>query len=359
MGLRVFRRMAPAFVVGAGLLLHPALADPAREASLEAVLAPLTADEIATRASILESAAERRKALARRFAEGGAAAAPSLPGQGELTVPASLERRILSVEDQEREFFVFVPEGLTGPAPTLFALHGGAATSGLQMHYKTDFTPMGAREGVVIVYPSGLRNGWNWDPDGRSAGSRIGAEGAKDFAFFGAMFDRLVADGLTDPARIYVVGGSNGGSMSYALAHAMPERIAGTAIMVSIEPRVLAAGPPPARPMPILIALGTLDPLMPWDGNEMGLPAEETIAYWCRVNACASEPRVTLLPDRDPGDGTRVLEARWEGAAPVAFYRLDGHGHGWPMVEESVSGPKTQDVSAPELFWAFLKDHRR
>jgi poly(3-hydroxybutyrate) depolymerase len=33
----------------------------------------------------------------------------------------------------------------------VFALHGGAANSGLQMHLKVDFTPVADREGFVVV----------------------------------------------------------------------------------------------------------------------------------------------------------------------------------------------------------------
>ncbi len=58
-----------------------------------------------------------------------------------LPVPANLERRTLKVGEVEREFFLHVPAAVKGkPAPAVFALHGGAANSGLQMDYKSDYT---------------------------------------------------------------------------------------------------------------------------------------------------------------------------------------------------------------------------
>jgi poly(3-hydroxybutyrate) depolymerase len=46
----------------------------------------------------------------------------------------------------------------------------------------------------------------------------------------------------------------------------------------------------------------------------------------------------------------------------VLFYTMKGHGHGWPKQrgkEEDGTGPKTQDISGPEEFWKFLKNHSR
>jgi polyhydroxybutyrate depolymerase len=106
--------------------------------------------------------------------------------------------------------------------------------------------------------------------------------------------------------------------------------------------------------VPILVMLGTVDPMKPWQGNADQMSAEETIAYWRKQNGCAGEAKKWDLPDRDPNDGCRVHAQRWEGKAPVVFYTMEGHGHGWPMQkgrDETGTGPKTRDISAPEEFW--------
>jgi len=277
-----------------------------------------------------------------------------------MPVPEGLERRTIRVGDREREYFLHVPPKVAGrPAPTVFALHGGAANSGLQMHLKVDFTPVADKEGFVVVYPSGLA-GWNvGSPEAIVVRRR--ASDADDLGFFGAMFDALVEEGVADPKRIYVTGGSNGGVMAQYLACAMAERIAGIGVVVATLPRSADRDwPKPSLPVPTLLMLGTEDRFMPYDGSGGQRSAAETAAFWRTVNECADEPVRRDLPDRDPADGCRVRVESWTGRAPVVLSTLEGHGHGWPMQRgRSDTGPKTRDISAPEELWSFLQDHSR
>ena len=50
-------------------------------------------------------------------------------------------------------------------------------------------------------------------------------------------------------------------------------------------------------------------------------------------------------------------DLRWEGKAPVVFYTMEGHGHGWPMQRDRQdgTGPKTRDISVPEEAWNFFQ----
>jgi len=68
------------------------------------------------------------------------------------------------------------------------------------------------------------------------------------------------------------------------------------------------------------------------------------------------------LPDRDSKDGTTIHGENWQGKAPVQFYTMKGHGHGWPKQRgklETDTGRKTNDISGPEEFWAFLKQYSK
>jgi polyhydroxybutyrate depolymerase len=328
--------------------------------SVEQVLADPTEAELLERAAMLEAVAARREQIARQIRQSeGRERRAVLPGVGELETPEHLDRREIEAGGRIREYFLFVPNSVKGrPAPVVFALHGGAANSGLQMHYKADYTAVAEREGFVVVYPSGVR-GWNWDPsqaDQRYPDPRV-AE-VDDFAFYEAMLDELIKEGIADPERVYITGGSNGGMMSFSLAHHLSDRIAGVGIVVATMPEAAAAWPRPSHAMPIVVMIGTLDPLMAWEGGEGRLSTQQTVSYWLGFNRCVGDGVARALPDTDPDDGTRVFAARWEGDAPVGVYRLQGHGHGWPGVPANATGPKTQDISAPEEFWSFLKDHR-
>jgi polyhydroxybutyrate depolymerase len=277
----------------------------------------------------------------------------------DMPVPPNLVRRTLDVGGRKREFFINVPARAKGrPAPVVFALHGGASSSGLAMHLKADYTKLGEQEGYVTVYPGGV-NGWNIGSHDMLSVKRRTSD-ADDLGFFRVMFDTLVAEKIADPRRIYVTGGSNGGVMTQRLVCECADQIAGAGVLVATLPRAAAQEwPAPARPMPIMIMLGTDDPMKPWGGSKDQMSAEETVAFWRDRNGCKEAAATRDLPDRDPADGCRVRVSRWEGEAPVVFYKLEGHGHGWPMQRGdggTDTGPKTRDISAPEEFWTFLRE---
>lgn len=274
-----------------------------------------------------------------------------------LPVPANLERRTIKVGEVEREYFIHIPAQMKGrPAPVVFALHGGASNSGLQMHYKVDFTPLADREGFVVVYPSGER-GWNVGSKD-SYIVRNFTSTADDIGFFKTMFDALIEQKVADAKRLYIVGGSNGGMMTHRLACQFADRIAGAAVVVATLPKsALELWPKPSRPLPMMLMLGTADPLVKFEGSAQTLSAEETVTFWRKQNVCEGEPKHWDLADRDPNDGCRVHAQRWEGKAPVVFYTMEGHGHGWPMQRDRQdgTGPKTRDISVPEEAWNFFQ----
>lgn len=280
----------------------------------------------------------------------------------EMKTPDGLEKRTIKVGDKEREYFIHIPPAVKGkPAPVVFALHGGASSSGLAQYLKVDYTGLADKEGFVVVYPSGV-HGWNiGSHDAYSVQRRT--SNADDLGFFKAMFDALEKEGVADPKRIYVTGGSNGGVMTQYLACAMPERIAGIGVMVATLPKAAEKDwPKPKLPMPTVIMLGTKDTFKPWDGSQDQFSAAGTVAFWRNLNGCDDTGTKKEFPDRDPKDECRVRSEAWTGKAPVLFYTLDGHGHGWPMQRgnaDTGTGPKTRDISAPEEFWAFLKDKSR
>ncbi len=276
-------------------------------------------------------------------------------------VPPGLERRKIRVGNSEREFFIHIPEAVKGkPSPVVFVLHGGASSSGLAMHLKTDFTVLGKQQGYVTVYPSGV-NGWNIGSHDMYSVKRRTSD-ADEISFFRTMFDALIEEKVADREHIYVAGGSNGGVMTMNLVCHLADRIAGAGVIVATLPRAAeTAWPKPSRPIPIILMLGTEDPMKPWSGNRDQMSAEETVAYWRKVNFCHDQANQWELPDRDPRDGCRVHAKQWTGKAPVVFYTMEGHGHGWPMQRSrgiEGTGASTRDISAPDELWGFFKNAR-
>lgn len=192
--------------------------------------------------------------------------------------------------------------------------------------------------------------------------------------YISALIDLLARSYGIDSNRVYAAGISNGGLFSQRLAREIAPRIAAIGVVVALMSDKIALMRPPARPVPVLLMPGTQDPLVPWEGGELGfrggrkfgkvLSASATVAAWTALNRCAAPPAVTLEPDRDPHDGTRVRREAYgpcgEGSE-VVLYAVDGGGHTWPggqqYLPESVIGRTSRDIDANEVLWTFLRKH--
>ncbi|WP_270937066.1 alpha/beta hydrolase family esterase, partial [Falsiroseomonas oryzae] len=178
-----------------------------------------------------------------------------------------------------------------GPAPTIVVLHA-AAVSG---HGTRDLLrlPALAREaGFAVVFPDAAGIFWNDDALANRAPGVLSA--ADDVAFLDALLDRLVAQGIADPARIHLAGISNGGMMALRYACLRGGRLASLVLFHATHP---AEGPPcaPPRPLPVLVLAGTEDPVLRWDGTvglgglvqaDRRLSVPRSFAAWRAANGC-------------------------------------------------------------------------
>ncbi len=239
------------------------------------------------------------------------------------------------------------------PAPLVIVLHGAGGNGRLQQRL-TGFDRWAAAYGAVVVYPSAPRRLWN---DGRFeavGNDRIARR--DDIAWFRALVAELAASGVADPARVYVIGHSNGGGMAMALACRAPDLVQGIAVVAT---KVLKDAPCPAAatPVPAVFFYGTADTLAPHAGRPTGtegaLPwnagrtfsAGQSIAIWARRNGCTMGRPVRIDP---APDGVSV--SRFDGTgcrAPLRYFEIAGAGHGWPGAGVSAVRParrKTEPV---------------
>lgn len=268
----------------------------------------------------------------------------------------------------ERTYAIFVPSALHDDVapPLVLVLHGGRGNA-RKMMYLTGFNAIAEREGFVVVYPEGIGNQWN---DGR--GVSFGREDftdVDDVGFINSLLDTVIAGYGVDPARVYVTGASNGGMMSHRLACELSHRFAAAAPVIANMPEPFADTCDPTEPISILAINGTDDALVPYEGGIVArdpdrgrvISVDETIALWLEHNGITSEPEVTLLPDTDPDDGTRVTRERHHGdnGIDVVLYRVDGGGHTWPggpaYQRQRLLGTVSRDFSASETIWEFFK----
>ena len=272
-----------------------------------------------------------------------------------------------------RSALVHIPPGLgKDPLPLLVVLHGAFST-GEAMEKETGFSRLADRDRFIVAYPQGIGLfGWlqHWNA-GYCCG-RAEAENWDDAGTVLRLIDRLEGRLPVDPARIYLVGMSNGGMLAYRLAAGHPERFAALAVMAgaigsSEQGKVHYQLPPPARPLPVLILHGRADRHIPFAGGvsprKGGGRSYSSVAaavdFWRRADGCAEAPsRVTGTPES-------IEEITWDGCragSAVTRIALPGWGHVWPGQAATANLPAGDPLTgfaAATRCWAFLRRFRR
>ena len=272
----------------------------------------------------------------------------------------------IRVSGRERHYLMMVPKREGHRLPVVIALHGAVMDGrGMQRTFALD--PIAEREGFIAVYPDGLGRRWN---DGRRVPWRRATD---DVGFLVKLAKRLVDDGLADPKRIYLVGVSNGGMMTFRMACDAPEVFAGFAAVIANMSVSLAERCRPGRGVPMLIMNSTKDPLIPWRGGPLGfagrygalISTQDSMEFWRRNNGCQGERQKKPLPDRDKRDGSTVIAQQYthcRSGAPVVLITIEGGGHlppgstivAGPLIE-AVLGKANRDISAADISWKFFR----
>jgi polyhydroxybutyrate depolymerase len=268
--------------------------------------------------------------------------------------------------DRDRHFTLVIPDGVPRgrPLPTVVALHGGFM-NGKSMRRIFGLGELAQQERFVVVYPDGEDRRWN---DGVS-GSR---EGSDDVRFLRHLADHLVRKGVADPKRIYLVGVSNGGMMTFRVACQAPGIFAAYAAVIANMPKKLADDCRPGGGTPLIVINSTDDPVVPWEGGDVGhlsrgdvLSTLDTVDFWQRRNGCEGRSQEKPLPDKDANDGSTVTArqfAECRTGSPVVLLTVEGGGHLPPGAQvanrpllRSMMGRANQDISAADISWKFFK----
>lgn len=287
--------------------------------------------------------------------------------------PAAAETYFNSIEtgDRERSFVVVTPDGAKRGErlPTVIALHGELMQGrSLQKIFGMDELIDKGR--FAVVYPDGIKRRWN---DGRA----FDQPGPNDVAFIRRLAEHLVESGLADPRRLYLLGVSNGGMLTYRVACQAPGIFAAYAAVIANMPSLVAEECRQGnsnRTAPMLVIASTNDRHMPYDGGEVGnfrrrgevMSVEETIDFWRRYNGCSEQSQMKPLPNKDQYDNSTVNARQYgdcRSGSAVVLLTVEGGGHvppgaqieGRPFLKHILGGSGNQDISAADVSWKFFR----
>ena len=234
-------------------------------------------------------------------------------------------RRYRDVAAGDVHGFVAVPDG-PGPHPTLFNIHGGPEAHDEDAFSATAQAWVDHGYAVVLVnYRGSTGYGRAW----RDA--ITGRPGRTELTDIAAIHDRLIADGVVDPQRSILSGGSWGGYLTLLGLGMQPERWSAGIGIIPIGDYVAAFE-------------DEMEPLKRYDAALFGgTPAEvpeayrvaNPITYVERVRA----PLLLTVGQNDPRCPARSVDrytARLrELGIPYQEYRYDA-GHGSVVVAEQI-----------------------
>jgi polyhydroxybutyrate depolymerase len=275
----------------------------------------------------------------------------------------------------ERTYRIHIPPSLLeNITPALvFVLHGGGGTGeGMERTLTLGgFNSLADQFNFIVVYPDGIEKNWN---DGRkNVSDPAHQQNIDDIGFISALIDNLTFEFNIDPDRIFATGISNGAMMSYRLAFEIPEKIAAIAPVAGAIPTDLFAYNVSDVPISVCIISGTHDPLVPWEGGQVGFPrtprgtvisVPESALFWVTHNNCSVLPNTTILPDIDPADHTwvqRDIYLNGTNSTEVILYTIYNGGHTWPdgyqYLPEALVGRTSHDINANIMIWEFFFSH--
>lgn len=269
----------------------------------------------------------------------------------------------MTVDGRLRTYLLNLPPGYYESDTTLPLVIGLHGTGGSAEQFERDygFTHKANHAGFIIVCPEGVRSTGILGLRTWNAGTCCDfawEQGVDDLKYIRTLLDQLVAGYKINPKKVYVTGMSNGGMLTYRLAHEMADRIAAVATVSATM--VLPAPLVASRPLPVLHIHSIQDTKVPYTGG-IGIggyyfpPVDSVHRVWAQHNGCIAGPTVIT-------DDARYKLTEWSGCPAGAIIRCyltkDG-GHAWPGGHKShrQGDDPSAMINATDLIWDFLKGY--
>ena len=241
-----------------------------------------------------------------------------------------------SIAIGDRRFRLYVPVGYSSgsPAALVMALHGWGGTS-QSIATNLGLYPLSDTRKFLLVLPDGTS-----DPDGLQFWNATDAccdaygSNVQDSAYLSRVIDQVDDLYDVDPARVFVIGISNGGFMAHRFACEHADQVAAI-VSISGAQNANPTKCHPSRVVSVLEVHGTTDAKVRFDGgSSLGhrYPSvDKTVQTWRALEHC-SGPRHQQAPiDADAAiAGAETTRSWWgpcAGSSVVGLWTARGSGH--------------------------------
>lgn len=279
----------------------------------------------------------------------------SRPSSTTTTTAAPLETGSTELTVGGRTARLVAPAEVTAPSPLVVLLHGFSTTAEfLDTHFGV--TEQAASRGLYVLLASGSTDA-DGNPfwDATPACCNPTGTPVDDVGHVSDLIDEAIAVRPIDPDRVYLLGLSNGGFMSYRMACDAADHVTAIAVVAGSElPSVDDCTP--SRPVSVLHLHGTADDIVPFAGGRIpafvgDFPGDfpgavEVVARWATRARCDAAPAQTEPLDLDAGiAGAETAVTAYRGCADGTAVQLDaieGGGH-LPAIPAATVGTEVLD----------------
>jgi polyhydroxybutyrate depolymerase len=199
-----------------------------------------------------------------------------------------------------RPVSVYVPASYTcTPMPLVVMLHGYSGSGAIEEAY-VQLTAQADARGFLYAHPDGTRDTagnefWN----ATDACCDLYGASVDDSSYLSGLITEIGRHYSVDPKRVFLVGHSNGGFMSYRMACDHADQIAAIASLAGAMYQNVASCTP-VNPVAVLEIHGTSDTVIAYDGGLFGghayPSAPTTVSDWVAFDGCSSTPDTSAPP---------------------------------------------------------------
>jgi polyhydroxybutyrate depolymerase len=228
---------------------------------------------------------------------------------------------------RQAEFYLPLDRTAGQRLPVIVLLHGHSGNGGL-ITQEGDWEAAVEADHLIVLTPEGVQQSWNAGACCRLASTL----GIQDEKFLDALVNDLRLRPEVDPSRIYMVGESNGGIMTYRYLCDHAAKLAGAASVVGTN----IDGCRPSAPIPIMHVAGTADAAVPYKGGRTSIsialatksfpPVVASVKKVAAAEGCGDTPAIS-------SESSRVRIQDWSGCrngSKVRLVTVSGMAHEWP-----------------------------